>query len=62
MVGKVFFGKNPIAHCFLVDDAKLEARRAEEKAKPGAPERISANDVLTSAFGNVCGSKLLIMA
>ena len=61
-LGKVMFGKAPTAHCFLVDGAKLDAMRQAEKAKPGAPERISANDVLTSCFGKTCGSKLLIMA
>eukprot|EP00966_Prymnesium_polylepis_P092455 2140056-Prymnesium_polylepis.1 len=61
-LGKIFFGKNPTAHCFLVDDAKLSTAKAEAKAKPGAPEKISANDVLTSAFGRVCRPRLLIMA
>ena len=61
-LGKIFFGKNPTAYCFLVDDAKLAEAKAQAKAKPGAPDRISANDVLTSAYGTVCRSKLLIMA
>ena len=59
---KVFFGKNPKAYCFLVDDAKLSEAKAAAKAKPDAPDRISANDVLTSAYGKVCQSSLLIMA
>lgn len=59
---KVFFGKNPKAYCFLVDDAKLSEAKAAAKARPDAPDRISANDVLTSAYGKVCQSKLLIMA
>ena len=59
---KVFFGKNPQAYCFLVDDAKLSEAKAAAKAKPDAPDRISANDVLTSAYGKVCQSSLLIMA
>ena len=61
-LGKIAFGKNPKAHCFLVDDAKLNAAKAEAKAKPGAPERISSNDVLTSAFASLCKSRVFIMA
>lgn len=61
-LGKIFFGKNPKAYCFLIDDAKLAAAKAAAKAQPGAPDRISANDVLTSAYGKACRLKLLIMA
>jgi hypothetical protein len=61
-LGKVLFGKEPTPYCFIVDDEKLKALRAEAKAKPGAPEKISANDVLTSSYGRVCGSRMLIMA
>ena len=61
-IGKILFGKNTKAYCFLVDDAKLAKAKAAERAKPGAPERLSANDVLTSAYGRACKSGLLIMA
>jgi len=61
-LGKIMFGKNPKAYCFLVDDAKLSEAKAAAKAQPEAPDRISANDVLTSAFGKLCQSRLLIMA
>ena len=58
-LGKIGFGKTPTAHCFLVDDAKLKLMKEEEKAKPGAPTRLSANDILTSGYGRACKSRLL---
>lgn len=61
-LGKALCGREPTAHCVLVDDAALRAAREEATSRPDAPGRISANDVLTSAFGNTCGSRLLIMA
>ena len=60
-LGKLLFGKDPTPYCFLVDDEKLSALRAEAKAKPGAPDRISANDVLTS-FGVLTRARVLSMA
>ena len=61
-LGKALCGKDPTAHCFLVDDEKLAAAKAEARAQPGAPARISANDVLTARYGKACGSRVLIMA
>jgi hypothetical protein len=56
-LSKVCCSKDPTAHCFLVDNAKLDALRAEAKAQPGAPERISTNDVLTSRFASIAPAR-----
>ena len=61
-LGKILFGRKPKAHCFLVDNAKIAELKAAAKAEPGAPERLSTNDVLTSAYGKASQARLLIMA
>eukprot|EP00325_Prymnesiales_sp_UTEX-LB-985_P005895 CAMPEP_0174699986 /NCGR_PEP_ID=MMETSP1094-20130205/5082_1 /TAXON_ID=156173 /ORGANISM="Chrysochromulina brevifilum, Strain UTEX LB 985" /LENGTH=419 /DNA_ID=CAMNT_0015897399 /DNA_START=28 /DNA_END=1287 /DNA_ORIENTATION=+ len=59
-IGKLLCGGKPTPHCFLVDDSKLAAARTQASSASGAP--CSANDVLTSGFGNVVQPRLLNMA
>eukprot|EP00927_Polykrikos_kofoidii_P077805 TRINITY_DN74709_c0_g1_i1.p1 TRINITY_DN74709_c0_g1~~TRINITY_DN74709_c0_g1_i1.p1 ORF type:complete len:422 (+),score=70.22 TRINITY_DN74709_c0_g1_i1:115-1380(+) len=55
-------GKKPKLFCYLVDDDKLNAAVAEAKSIPGAPEKISMNDILTSGYGQLVRPRLLTMA
>lgn len=46
---------------FQIDDEKVKAAIAEAQKIPGAPEKLSTNDVLTSGFGNLCMPRMLTM-
>ena len=55
-LGAIMFGPSPAVHCFAVDAARLTEAREVAKA---AGQGVSANDVLTPGFGNVCAPRLL---
>lgn len=60
IIGSMIFGSKPSITSHRIDAEKIEEAKAEA-TRGGAEGFVSTNDLLASAFGRLCGARVLLM-